>query len=208
MVVRTRLNPNADIQVFHKRGSRAGVHEARPNTLRITKLLSQYRRWRHKRRPVGWDLHYAPEKGFAITVIDDGQTITGSRLTAPAEGMFVFCASLECSENRAIDFGRYCVEINDSETILRRLRTRASAASNIDYERAHMGPTVYRPLDQIPGVDWAFPDRVVLIKPPEYAHQNEFRIVLPMKANRKPSGDYISLIIGNLAGVTKLHTFN
>lgn len=158
--------------------------------------------------PLDGTLHYAPEKGFEITVIDDGRTITGSRLTAPAEAMFVFCASLECSENRAIDFGPYCVEINDSETILRRLRTRASAASKIDYERAHMGPTVYRPLDQIPGVDWAFPDRVVLIKPPEYAHQNEFRIVLPLKATRKPSGDYISLIIGNLAGVTKLHTFN
>ncbi len=127
-------------------------------------------------------LHYAPAGGIEITMVADGRKLTGTAFTTAAESMFVYCASNDISVERAKDFGQFCVEIADPDAIVRRLQARASASSRLDYGRVHMGATEYRPLDQIPAADWAFPERVVLIKPPDYAGQNETRIVLPLRA--------------------------
>ncbi len=152
-------------------------------------------------------LHYAPAEGIEITMVADGRKLTGTAFTTAAEGMFVFCASNDMSAERASEFGAFCVEIIDPAGLLRRLKARASASSRFDYDRIHMGATEYRSLDRIPAVDWAFPERVVLIKPPEYAHQNETRIVLPLKPDVSSADSHVFVRAGNLEAITRLHVF-
>lgn len=153
-------------------------------------------------------LHYAPADGIEITMVADGRKLTGTAFTTAAESMFVYCASNDISVERAKDFGQFCVEIADPDAIVRRLQARASASSRLDYGRVHMGATEYRPLDQIPATDWAFPERVVLIKPPDYAGQNETRIVLPLKPDATSADSHILVRIGNLEEITRLHVFD
>lgn len=153
-------------------------------------------------------LHYAPAGGIEITMVADGRQLTATEFTTAAESMFVFCASNDISAERAKDFGQFCVEIADPEAIVRRLQARASASSRLDYNRVHMGATEYRPLDQIPAADWAFPERVVFIKPPDYAGQNETRIVLPLKPDVTSTDSHVLVRVGNLEEITRLHVFD
>lgn len=153
-------------------------------------------------------LHYAPAGGIEITRVADGRKLTGAAFTTAAESMFVYCASNDISAERAWDFGLFCVEIADPDAIVRRLKGRASASSRLDYDRVHIGATEYRPLDQIPAADWAFPERVVLIKPPEYAGQNETRIVLPLKPDATSADSHVLVSVGNLEEITRLHIFD
>lgn len=153
-------------------------------------------------------LHYAPADGIEITMVADGRKLNGIAFTTAAESMFVYCTSNDISAERARDFGPFCVEITEADAIVRRLQARASASSRLDYGRVHMGATEYRPLDQIPAADWALPERVVLIKPPEYAGQNETRIVLPLKSDATSTDSYILLRVGNLERITRLHVFD
>lgn len=153
-------------------------------------------------------LHYAPADGIEITMVADGRKLKGTAFTTAAEGMFVYCASSDISAERARDFGRFCVEITDIDAVVRRLKARASASSQLDYERVHMGVTEYRPLDQIPAADWAFPERVVLIKPPEYAKQSETRIVLPLKSGATSADSHVLVRVGSLEDITRLRIFD
>lgn len=158
--------------------------------------------------PKDGTLHYAPADGIEITMVADGRKLVGTAFTTAAENMFVYCASNDKSAEQAKSFGPFCVEIIYPEEVVRRLKARASASSKLDYCRVHMGATDYRPLDQIPNVDWAFPERVVLIKSPKYAEQNETRIVLPLKPNAASPDSHVFVRIGNLEASTKIHFFN
>jgi hypothetical protein len=153
-------------------------------------------------------LHYAPAEGIEITMVADGRKLTGTAFTTAAESMFVYCASNDISAERVGDFGQFCVEITDPGAIVRRLKARVSASSRLDYGRVGIGATEYRTLDQIPAADWAFPERVVLIKPPEYAGQNETRIVLPLKPDSATVDSHVLVSIGNLEEITRLHIFD
>lgn len=157
--------------------------------------------------PKDGTLHYAPVEGIEITMVADGRKLTGTSFTTAAQNMFVYCASNDLSAERARDFGAFCVEVTDTDEIINRLRARACPTSKLDYARVFWGLTEYRPLDKIPGVDWAFPEKVVLIKPPEYAGQNETRIALPLKSGAQSSDAYLLIEIGNLEAVAKLHVF-
>lgn len=152
-------------------------------------------------------LHYAPAEGLEITMVADGRKLVGTSFSTAAENIFVYCASNELSAERAGEFGPFCVEITDPDAIVARLRARASATSRLDYARTVYGETEYRPYDKVPGADWAFPERVVLIKPPEYASQKESRIALPLKADAHSDDSNIVVEIGNLATLTRLHRF-
>ena len=158
--------------------------------------------------PMDGMLHYAPVGGIEITMVADGQKLTGSAFTTAAENMFVYCASNDISTELARDFGRFCVEIADPDVLVRRLKARANPSSRLDYGRVHMGATEYRSLDRIPAADWAFPERVVLLKPPEYAGQNETRIVLPMTLNATSADNHVLVRVGNLEEITRFHIFD
>lgn len=157
--------------------------------------------------PKDGTLHYAPAEGLEITMVADGRKLTGTSFTTAAQGMFIYCASNELSGARAAELGAFCVEIKDLDTIVARLRARACPRSRLDYAGLFYGSIEYRALDTIPGVDWAFPEKVALIKPPEYADQNEFRIVLPLKPNVTSGDANVMVEIGNLEAITELHRF-
>lgn len=157
--------------------------------------------------PKDGTLHFAPVEGLEITMVADGRKLTGVSFTTAAENMFVFCASNDLSAERAKEFGPFCIEITNSEAIVGRLRARVNPASKLDYANVISGPIEYRSLDKVPGTDWAFPEKVVLVKPPEYVGQNEFRIALPMKPGVTADNDHILLKIGNTEAIAKLHRF-
>jgi hypothetical protein len=150
-------------------------------------------------------LHYAPHGGLEITMIADGRKLTGGSFTTKAENMFIYCMSGDLSSERSKEFGAFCVEIMDPDAIVRRLKARANPTSKLDYTSVQMGQVSYRPVDQIPGTDWAFPERVVLMKPPEFASQNETRIVLPLKVSADSVDSHVAVTIGDLTSLTALH---
>lgn len=157
--------------------------------------------------PKDGTLNYAPPEGIEITRIRDGQKFRGISFTSSAQNMFAFCASNELSANRAGEFGPVCVEVMDADVLIARLKARAHRSSKIDYANTICGQIEYRALDQIPGVDWEFPERIVFMKPPEYQSQAEYRIVLPLKPGASSNDPTIFVTVGNLTPVTTLHCF-
>ncbi len=152
-------------------------------------------------------LHYAPDQGIEITMVEDGRKLHGTSFSTAAQGMFVFCASTQISAELAAEFGRFCVGITEPAAIVTRLKRRECRTSRLDYANIIHGDVEYRSLNKIPGIDWAFPERVALIKPPEYFRQSEFRIALPTRADATSSDAYVDLEIGSLKALTHLHCF-
>ena len=152
-------------------------------------------------------LHYEPSEGIEITMVADGRKLSGTSFSSAAQNMFVYCMSSELSLERAAELGPLCVEIADPDTIVARLQARATEASRLDYAAVVCGETEYRPNDKIPGADWAVPERVVMIKPPEYASQKEFRIALPLKPDATSDDECVFVSIGKLLGIARLHRF-
>jgi len=152
-------------------------------------------------------LHYAPPEGLEITMVKDGRKLTGVSFTTAAQNMFVYCVSNEPSDRCVKELGPFCVEISDSNEIVARLKARACRHSKLDYAQTSFGSVEYRPLDAIPGVDWAFPERVVLMKPPEYDWQNESRFVLPSKPETQSADLFVMIEIGSLEHLTKLYRY-
>lgn len=157
--------------------------------------------------PKDGTLHYAPAEGIEITMVADGRKLVGTSFSTAAQNMFVYCMSSERSEERAAELGRFCVEIEDIEAIVARLKARACTTSKLDYAKVVCDETEYRAYDKIPGADWAVPERVVMIKPPEYASQQEFRMVLPLKPDAHSDDECIFVAVGNLDGIVRLHRF-
>ncbi|MEV5033632.1 hypothetical protein [Sphingobium sp. LMC3-1-1.1] len=140
-------------------------------------------------------------------MVKDGRKLTGVSFTTAAQNMFVYCVSNEPSDRCVKELGPFCVEISDSNEIVARLKARACRHSKLDYAQTSFGSVEYRPLDAIPGVDWAFPERVVLMKPPEYDWQNESRFVLPSKPETQSADLFVMIEIGSLEHLTKLYRY-
>lgn len=126
-------------------------------------------------------LRYAPKDGLVMNM-EDGRVITlegGSfNSSVNQNDIFVYCVSNELSAGLAEKFGAFCVEIPDPDVLVRRLKMRAQPTSQFDYEQIVCGHVDYRERDREPGADWALPERLVLIKPEDFAWQNEFRIAV------------------------------
>ncbi|HWW59587.1 MAG TPA: hypothetical protein VN047_22045 [Sphingopyxis sp.] len=126
-------------------------------------------------------LTYAPEGGLVMNM-EDGRVITlegGSfNSSVNQNDIFVYCASNQLSADLAGKFGAFCVEISDPEMLVRRLRMRAERTSQFDYEQLVYGKVDYREHSKEPGADWALPEKLVLIKPQNFAWQDEFRIAV------------------------------
>ncbi len=152
-------------------------------------------------------LHYAPPAGLEITMVEDGRRVSGVSFSSAAQNMFVYCTSMELSEELAKEFGNFCVEIVDMGRILDRLRRRAYAGSHLNYAGMLHQATEYRSPEDVPGADWAFPERLVFMKPPSYSHQMEYRLVLPIKEDHTSSNFFIEVCIGDITDMAKFHSF-
>ena len=126
-------------------------------------------------------LTYAPHGGLVMNM-EDGRVITlegGSfNSSVNQSDIFVYCASNRLSADLAERFGPFCVEIPDPDLLVRRLKGRAHPTSQFDYEQLVCGKVDYREQGREPGVDWALPERLVLIKPEDFAWQDEYRIAV------------------------------
>lgn len=126
-------------------------------------------------------LTYAPKDGLVMNM-EDGRIITlegGSfHSSVKQNDIFVYCMSNQLSEALAEKFGRFCVEIPDPEVLVRRMGARAHPGSKLDYGQIVCGKVDYREHSREPWADWALPERLVLIKPVDFAWQDEFRIAV------------------------------
>jgi hypothetical protein len=175
-------------------------------------------------------LTYEPPDGLVITK-QDGTVVdlVGGRFSSSVkhDDIFVYCASNKMSAELANRFASpFCVEINDPDQLISFLMRRAHPTSKLDYLQLVSGRVEYRDRVREPAVDWALPEKLVLMKPEEFVWQDEFRIaigkrgafdvenvacvvetgtaattaVTPMQAK-------LLLEIGNLAKLTRLHCF-
>lgn len=126
-------------------------------------------------------LTYEPKDGLVMNM-EDGRVITlegGSfNSSVNQNDIFVYCASNRLSADLARKFGAFCVEISDPGVLARRLALRADRTSHLDYEQVVCGKVDYREHCREPDADWALPERLVLIKPVDFAWQDEFRIAI------------------------------
>lgn len=126
-------------------------------------------------------LTYALEGGLPLT-FSDGRTETfdGSFIAVPRHNIFVLCGSNQPSPHLAERFGGFCVEV-DPNVLTARLRQRANATAQFDYEQIVSSNVDYRVNDRPPGADWALPERLALTKPDSFAWQDEYRIAVPTR---------------------------
>lgn len=173
-------------------------------------------------------LTYAPKNGLVMNM-EDGRVIKledGSfNSSVNQNDIFVYCASNQLSAELAEKFGAFCVEIPEPEVLVRRLKQRAHPTSQLDYEQVVCGKVDYREHGKEPGADWALPERLVLIKPEDFAWQEEFRIAVgkrdtmnvenvgltiqtgPVKPVFEGVPTPIFLRIGELTNIVTLHRF-
>jgi len=172
-------------------------------------------------------LSYMPADGLKATRVDDGTEIDLSGMSfnssALCDDIFVLCASMSLSKEVAERFGAFCVEIPDATLLIDRFRARAHATSQLDYAQTIGGPIDYREVREAPGIAWALPDKLALIKPPSFAWQNEYRLAVGRRGafdvhsvvctiSRDPAAQMwlgssatIRLRLGTLLGSAKLH---
>lgn len=169
-------------------------------------------------------LTYKMEGGLPLT-FSDGRTqvFDGSFIAVPRHDIFVLCSSNQLSPHLAERFGRFCVEVNP-EVLIARLRQRANAKAQFDYEQIVSSNVDYRANDIPPGVDWALPERLALKKPTSFSWQQEHRIALPTRGAftveavdvllhsgdepppiAKVAASAVIIKVGNLANHAKLH---
>ncbi|WP_298332517.1 hypothetical protein [Asticcacaulis sp.] len=126
-------------------------------------------------------LTYAPQNGLVMNM-QDGRIIRldgGSfNSTVNQNDIFVYCTSNQLSAKLAASFGKFCVEIPNPELLVSRLKQRAHPTSQLDYDQVVYGKVDYRDHRKEPKADWALPERLVLIKPDDFAWQDEFRIAV------------------------------
>jgi hypothetical protein len=173
-------------------------------------------------------LTYAPKDGLVMNM-EDGRVITlegGSfNSSVNQNDVFVYCVSKQLSAELAEKFGAFCVEIPDADLLVRRLKMRAHPSSQLDYEQVVCGDVDYREHSKKPGAAWALPERLVLIKPENFAWQGEFRIAVgkrdtmnvenvdltiqigPAEPVFEPVPAPIFIRVGRLADLATLHRF-
>ena len=126
-------------------------------------------------------LRHAPAGGLVLQK-PDGTNIgmAGHQFVAtPTREIFVFCASNQRSDDLARRFAApFCVEISDVDAMIERIKARANPASSLDYGAMQQQAVEYRNPTKEPGVDWALPEKLVFIKPPAFAWQDEYRIAI------------------------------
>lgn len=175
-------------------------------------------------------LRYQPEPGLTLTK-NDGEVVTlppGWRFRASvrAEDIFVYCLSLERSEALAEKFqSPFCVEIKDTDALFAKTKASVRLRSRLDRRNVYRGLVEYRDVAIAPGGDWALPEKVAFIKPPGWAWQAEYRMVVGRKGafavenvdvalENGPSdlaaaaaGNPLMLAVGDLSRIAQLHRF-
>ncbi|PIC01708.1 hypothetical protein [Caulobacter sp. X] len=146
-------------------------------------------------------LRYQPAEGLTLTKAD-GEVVVlpaGSRFRSSvnAEDVFVYCLSSERSEALAEKFrSPFCVEIRDAGALFAKIKGSVKLRSKLDSRNVYRGAVEYRALSALPGGDWALPEKVAFIKPPDWSWQAEYRIVIGRKGTFRAENVSLALEIG------------
>jgi hypothetical protein len=174
-------------------------------------------------------LQYAPGSTLPLTK-ENGEVVElpGYRFTSSvrAEDIFAYCMSRAKTKELASEFASpFCVEIKDPIRLISRIRSSVRLRSKLDRKHIYHGPIDYRSRDTAPGVDWALPERMALVKPESFARQDEYRIVIGKKGafavenvdlnletgnggkGETTEYDPLTLKVGDLAQICELHRF-
>lgn len=172
-------------------------------------------------------LLYKPAGGLTITKTATGETFQldrGFRAAAKAEEIFVYCMSNHQTAELAEKFGPFCVEIKAPLNFLARIRCHVRLRTKLDRAGIYANPVDYRDVEKEPGADWALPEKLAFIKPPSFAWQDEYRIVVGNRGAFAPENvqlfleangavdagqpvelDPLVLKLGNISKIAALH---
>lgn len=126
-------------------------------------------------------LIHKPDGGLSITKADGTEVfLEGWQFEAVAmdNQIFIQSSSSIASQELAKKFGPHCVEVTSVDELVSKINSRSHSSSRLDYSNIIHRSIEYRPLNAEPRVDWALPERVTFIKPPEFADEYEYRIAL------------------------------
>lgn len=125
-------------------------------------------------------LSHRPADGLEINNISSGEAFNlPHRFESEAlvDQIFVACFSTELSSDLAAEFGAdACIEITDVIRLVARVRGVLRLRSAVDKKVLPFGLVEYRTGEEPPIVDWALPEKIVMLKRVEYQRQKEFRI--------------------------------
>jgi hypothetical protein len=122
---------------------------------------------------------YKPQAGLDITKTESGEVL---RIPGAFEAkvrdrdIFVFCMSRVRTAELSREFGvDACVEISNPAILISRIRTCIQLRKWIKVGLLHK-PVEYYSTEDPPIVEWAVPERMVMRKTTDYAHQAEYRL--------------------------------
>lgn len=110
------------------------------------------------------------------------------------EDIYAYCMSTERSEALTDRFeSPFCVEITDPVVFVRRIHRAVRLRSRLERKCVHHGPVDYRDVEAVPAADWALPEKVGRIKPPDWAWQREYRVLVGKKGAFDPENVRLTL---------------
>jgi hypothetical protein len=141
---------------------------------------------------------FAPGKGLRITNHSGGFALTLPRSAfesqATAEQIYVFCASMACSDELANKFqAEACVEIVNVERFTYLLRTALSRKK----KRLVCGEVSYYNEEDGPGATWALPDQIAMSKIESFRWQHEYRFTFASRATLAFENTRLQIVTGN-----------
>lgn len=128
---------------------------------------------------------FAGDGGLEITNKTRGTTHTENWIfnsKVDAENIFIFSTSKILSKELAYEFkAECCIEILDSTKIISGLSRTILRRRHIKPNRLFHGDIQYYKESQAPGIDWAFPNRIVTRKLEAFLPQQEYRFYFSIK---------------------------
>jgi len=135
------------------------------------------------RRDVTEDANvYMPADGLDITITTTNQKLKDSRALVSRvkqpDRVFVFCASIELSENLFHKFGAAgCVEIPDVEEFRSRIKRHLiKSAHNIKNKEILFGKIEYYGFEEVPKARYACPKQIIMSKSSRFSDEKEYRV--------------------------------
>ncbi len=122
---------------------------------------------------------YKSAQGLELT-----KTETGEKLLLPwafessvkDRDIYVFCASLELSQELGREFGTdICIELEVTATLLAKVRSALKLRRWVRQGRLLLGPVEYYSPEDAPRAEWAVPERMIMRKTNDYQSQCEYR---------------------------------
>ena len=134
--------------------------------------------------PYEGTLAHRPNEGLKVQLVQKQQTLVlphTFQARAREDDIYVYCLSTELSPYISNRFqAKVAVVIRDRGTFIARVRRALFLSEQVRAEQLVHGTVRYTNVHDVPGVDWALPERIALRKPKAFQWQKEYRIAVPV----------------------------